>query len=102
MFIDIKNRGLNVHASFTTTNILTRKKSYGRRHLSFQPLSLPRKALSRLPSGCRKLGRPLDKNTVRWHSAVQRLASGWAKTHAPGMRGVYYLWSGTTLYCGQI
>ena len=33
----------------------------GRRHLSFQPLSLLRKALSTLLSGCRKLGRPLDK-----------------------------------------
>ena len=61
-----------------------RSRTAGRRHLPFQPLSLLRRALSTLLSGCRKLGRPLVKNTVRWNSAVQRLASGWAKTHAPG------------------
>ena len=63
-----------MHASFTTTNILTRKEPYGRRHFSFQPLSLLRKALSTLLSGCRKLGQPLAKNTIRWHSALQPLA----------------------------
>ena len=72
-----------MHASFTTTNILTRKESYGRRHFSFQPLSLLRKALSRLLSGCRKFGQPLAKNTVCWHSALQPLASGWGKTLSP-------------------
>ena len=46
----------------------------GRRHLSFQPLSLLRNALSTLLSGCRKLGRPLDKNTVRL--TLSRLAAG--------------------------
>jgi len=71
-----------VHASFTTTNILTRKKSFGGGHLSFQPLNLLRKVLSTLLSGCRKLGQPLAKNTVRLHSAVQ-LASGSAKTQSP-------------------
>ena len=43
---------------------ITRKESYGRRHFSFQPLSLLRKALSRLLSGCRKLGQPLANNST--------------------------------------
>ena len=45
----------------------------GRRHLSFQPLSLLRKALSTLLSGCRKLGRPLDKTQY----ADTQPSSGW-------------------------